>query len=43
MKAGVCHECCRYFDTNEARIIAIEIWECPYCQYPNSKEDLGID
>jgi len=40
---GICHECCRYFSTDEAEEIEFEIWECPYCSYPNSKGDLGFD
>jgi len=40
MKLGICHECGKEFELkNEYLIPNYEIWECPFCSYPNSKED----
>lgn len=42
----LCHECLKPFNLTNDRLILVQqihpIWECPYCDYPNSKGDLGI-
>ena len=43
MENGVCHECLKEFelkDEYKIRYVQVEeIWECPHCNYPNSRSD----
>jgi len=43
MNKGICHECLRWFELkDEYKIPNHEVWECPNCSYPNSKNDCGV-
>ena len=43
MNNGICHECLQPFQLLDEYLIPnYEIWECPHCSYPNSKDDLGV-
>ena len=43
MTKGICHECCKPFDNKDAIELIANVWECPHCDYPNSKSDMGIN
>ena len=39
-QSGVCHKCLKPFELKVGfKIKNYEIWECPYCGYPNSRSD----
>lgn len=39
---AICHECLREFELVDDYLIgdSKDIWECPHCCYPNSKNQL---
>jgi len=42
----VCHECIQVFELKDEYLIPNidnKVWECPHCEYPNSRGDLGIE
>lgn len=43
MKDGICRSCKRYFSLDEASELMDNLWECPYCRYPNSEDELRFD
>jgi len=39
---GICHECLKLFELKDEYLIPdinFKVWECPHCDYPNSKTD----